>query len=148
MSLSIDERLTQDHVELDRRLAEIAEAVRPGGCRAEVLAPFENGLRAHMAWEEDALFPALLRAAGDVQRKHVESLRIDHERIRMTIDALREALGAPDPAGAEGLLETLRVYLDGHNHDEEYGAYVEADRRLPPEEREKLLALFERRGAP
>lgn len=93
------------------------------------LARVRIELEYHMRWEEEKLFPA---AAHLVPAKTIESLLIDHERIRRSLD--------------EGDLEQLRVFLEGHNRDEEFGIYPAADKGLSEKARMKLIESF--RGIP
>ena len=77
------------------------------------------------------------------ERRSIESLEIDHERLRDTLKDLEAAVAAGDVAGAGGIVRWLGTLLQGHNYDEEHGVYVEADRLLSPDERRRLMERFE-----
>jgi hypothetical protein len=138
---SIDDLLGEDHARIGSLLKAFSEAWRSGSPDAPgLLRRIDQGLRAHIRWEEEALFPAVRERATAAERRSIESLEIDHVRIGETLEAIAAALAsAGDVAGP---LDRLEIYLKGHNYDEEHGVYVEADRYLTPEERRRLLERF------
>ncbi len=138
---SVDDALTADHERLDGVLQALARSLpaRPGETAA-LLAEFEQGLFPHMTWEEEALFPALLAAGYPAHR--VEGLIIDHRRIREALAELHSRLDGGDLARAAAAAEQVRIYLVGHNGDEEKILYPDADRLLPADQRRRLLKLW------
>lgn len=140
---SVDDVLGADHRRLDGLLDRIAEALasRSGAAGASV-SDFERSLVRHMDWEESVLFPAVRERTSAAGRRSLESLEIDHERIRETLAALRNAVGDGSWDSAASHLDRLRVYLQGHNYDEEHGVYVEADRLFDEGTRRELLGRF------
>jgi hypothetical protein len=137
---SVDDILGQDHLELGA----VLQALRAGAPAAlDAFRRFEARLRKHMAWEDDALFPAVRAHATAAEARSIDSLEIDPERIRETLDGVAAALGSSDADLAARGLDRLDVYLRGHNYDEEHGVYVEADRYLELDERRRLLRRFE-----
>jgi len=108
----------------------------------EALDRFARGLAHHMTWEDEVLFPAVKAVAGAKERRSIESLEIDHERLRDTLRSLESSLGDGDFAGALTLVRWLETLLRGHNYDEEHGVYVEADRLLLPAERQQMIDRF------
>lgn len=140
---SVDDLLGEDHEKLGKVLEALTESVLAGSPKASaILAEFSRGLACHMKWEEEGLFPAVREHATPEERRSIESLEIDHERIRGTLAGLGEALGAADGERARELVGLLDTYLKGHNYDEEHGVYAEADRYLPAGERNRLLEKF------
>jgi iron-sulfur cluster repair protein YtfE (RIC family) len=140
---SVDDALTDDHVRLDglfRTLRRSVENRDPGseGLRSE----FERRLFRHMTWEEETLFPALRAADGRYPEKKIESLVIDHARIRERLQDLSTEVAAKEWTGAGQSVEDLWVLLEGHNRDEEKGVYTDADRLIPETERQVLLARW------
>jgi iron-sulfur cluster repair protein YtfE (RIC family) len=135
--------LTDDHVRLDglfRTLRRSVENRDPGcvGLRSE----FERRLFRHMIWEEETLFPALRAADGRYPAKKIESLVIDHARIRERLQDLATEVAAKEWTGAGESVDDLWVLLEGHNRDEEKGVYTDADRLIPETERQVLLARW------
>lgn len=141
---SLDDALRADHQRLDALLSRL-EASWASGPQAPGadLAPFARALRHHMDWEDAHLFPAVKPLATAKERRSIESLEIDHERLRETLRTLESALAAGDVGAAEPLARWLSALLQGHNYDEEHGVYVEADRLLAPDERKRLIERFE-----
>jgi hemerythrin-like domain-containing protein len=140
---SVDDALSADHERLDRLLRTLEEQILAGSRTArEALAPFVGGLLHHMSWEDDFLFPAVKALATAKERRSIESLEIDHERLRETLRSLESMLAAEDYPGAGSVVRWLATLLQGHNYDEEHGVYVEADRLLGDAERRTLIERF------
>jgi hemerythrin-like domain-containing protein len=140
---SIDEVLGDDHRRLGGLLGRLREALRSRSPSAiEPLEWLGLELGHHMAWEEEELFPAVRPVANAEEKRHLESLQIDHERLRDALTELRAALLTEDYAAADLLYGQLDAFLQGHNADEERGVYVLADRALSPDVRRRLLGAF------
>lgn len=140
---SIDDVLGTDHQQLDGLLLDLEQAVAARSpAAADARSKFARLLGHHMSWEDEALFPAVKSVATQAQRRSIESLEIDHERLRDTLHSLEATLGAGDYEEARRLTDWLRTLLRGHNYDEEHGVYVEADRLLEQASRERLVAWF------
>jgi len=137
MNDSIDDALGADHQRLDVLLKALERG--PSTSSAEA---FTRGLLHHMTWEDQHLFPAVKARATEKERRSIESLEIDHERLRDTLKDLATAVAAGDVAGAGGIVRWLGTLLQGHNYDEEHGVYVEADRLLSRDERRRLIERF------
>jgi len=95
-----------------------------------------------MTWEEETLFPALRAADDRYPGKKIESLVIDHARIRERLGALASEIGGMEWADANRSVEDLWVLLEGHNRDEEKGVYTDADRLIPESGRRDLLVRW------
>jgi hypothetical protein len=141
---SIGDALGADHERLgaifDRVREEVAGLDEGAAGSLETL---ERDLLRHIEWEERALFPALLRGVPGDHRRHVDSLTADHDLIREHLAKSRQHLAARRFVEAGEELQELAWRLKGHNDDEEYGCYRDADRYLPEEERARLLELYE-----
>jgi hemerythrin-like domain-containing protein len=141
---SLDDALRADHERLDALLSRLETSFQSGSAAAaEVLGPLSRGLTHHMAWEDAQLFPAVKQVASAKERRSIESLEIDHERLRETLRSLESSLAAGDLGAAEPLARWLTTLLRGHNYDEEHGVYVDADRLLSPDERKRMIEQFE-----
>lgn len=140
---SIDDRLGDDHERLGGVLAELREGlVRRSETAADAFGRFAGGLSRHMEWEDTRLFPAVKARADAAERRSIESLEIDHERLRETLKELKASLAARDFEGALKDLDWIVTLLKGHNYDEEHGVYEVADRVLAADERRRLLLAF------
>ncbi|HEV3028087.1 MAG TPA: hypothetical protein VG457_10975, partial [Planctomycetota bacterium] len=87
-------------------------------------------------------FPAVKDVASAKERKSIESLEIDHERLGDTLRSLESTIAADDSGTARTLVRWLGMLLKGHNYDEEQGVYVEADQLLGRAERRRLIEQF------
>jgi hypothetical protein len=140
---SVDDVLREDHERLDALLLKLETAVTAGVAAAlDTLSDVVRGLEYHMAWEDGQLFPAVKGLATAKERRSIESLEIDHERLRDSLRGLESTLRAGDFAGGLTQVQWLGTLLKGHNYDEEHGVYVEADRLLSGEERRCLIERF------
>jgi iron-sulfur cluster repair protein YtfE (RIC family) len=145
---SVDEALRGDHERLDALHERLDHAVWSASPTArEALAPFERSLSHYMAWEDRYLFPAVKVLASGEERRSIESLEIDHERLRDTLRSLESTLAAGDFSTARTLVRWLGMLLQAHEDDEEHEVYVEADRLLSRAERRRLVERF-RAGRP
>ncbi len=138
MTEQIGDVLQDDHARLDAAMRRLEAAIHAGEDALPAWSAVAEGLDAHIRFEEEELFPALTRTPAKV----IESLVLDHLRIRESLERLRGFLDADDTGGAAGELCDLRIYLDGHNRDEEIGVYRDADRRLSPDEHARMIAAF------
>jgi hypothetical protein len=136
---SLDDALTDDHVRLDVLLRTLIDAAarRTPDCPA-ALDDFERRLLRHMDWEERALFPALRAGADPALLRNLESLVIDHDRLREALATLRSEVREGRWPEAGRSLEALGIFLEGHNRDEETGAYTAASRGRPPDASREL----------
>jgi len=140
---SVDDALTEDHVRLDGLFSGLRSAVArrdPGAAAAQ--DAFERRLFRHMTWEEEILFPALRAAAARYPERKIESLVIDHARIREKLLDLAAQLRGSAWIEAGQAVEDLWALLEGHNRDEEKGVYSDADRMIPAAERVRLLSRW------
>lgn len=137
---SIDDALTDDHVQLDGLFRDVRTAIglRDVGA-GPAQAAFERLLFRHMTWEEETLFPALMKARPGYPSRKIESLKIDHERIKEKLCELAGAVSARDWPQGTACLEDVWVLLEGHNRDEEKGVYTDADHLISKEERVAML---------
>jgi hypothetical protein len=104
------------HGQIERTLEAVVEAGRAGRW-PEYRRHFDalrEGVEQHMAFEEEALFPALeLRAPGAVQ-----ALLEQHAQIRRHLETLGAAAPERDPAGCIAELDDLARLLDAHHSAE------------------------------
>ncbi|MBI2930594.1 MAG: hemerythrin domain-containing protein [Planctomycetes bacterium] len=143
MTQSISDALQADHERLDGVFATLTDQIRERRPDAmETLEKLRTGLDNHIRFEEEVLFRAVRGATRAYPLRGIESLTIDHERIREMLAALRATVDRGDFAGAESAADELKVHLDGHNRDEEIGIYRDADRLLSEAEHARLLTIF------
>lgn len=140
----VNEALAWDHDRLDaleqRTFELVAAQDLAGACAA--WAEFVFGLKRHIRFEEELLFPAFERACGvPPERGPTAVMRLEHRDIEALIDAIGEAL--EDGFGAPSLRASLHDVLGQHNEKEEHVLYPATDRALSAEERDALVARIQ-----
>ena len=125
--------LARDHDELDSEWAQIlATPATQREVRRERFCGFRDGLLAHIALEEELLFPRL-GAADPQARALVARLLEEHRGIQEVLGRLEEDL-ATDGTHLEALGAALVDVLWEHNAREEGEAYPWFDEHLSTEE--------------
>jgi uncharacterized protein (DUF2249 family) len=137
----ITEALEWDHDRLED-LEHSAFAARDAGDGQEasrLFAEFARGLRRHIGFEEDILFPAFEQRTG-IPPGHGPTavMRAEHKRIESLLDRIAETIETPG-AAAEELRSALHEVLGAHNVKEEQVLYPGTDRMLGPHERDALV---------
>jgi len=100
---------------------------------------FHFGLRRHMAWEEDVLFPLFERKTGIESGGPTEALRAEHKEIAEYLDVMRKKALAGD-RNTDQEEETLLSLLEIHDHVEENVLYPAMDQLVTDAEND---AAFE-----
>src|SRR5262245_18882921 len=137
---AVSEALSWDHDRLDAIEKLAFERLAAGdveGAR-ERWSEFMVGLRRHIRFEEELLFPAFEGRCGPGP---TGVMRFEHREI----EALIEAIGAtlPNPPVARMFRDQLHEVLGRHNLKEEQVLYPATDRSLTPEERDQLIARIQ-----
>jgi Uncharacterized conserved protein (DUF2249)/Hemerythrin HHE cation binding domain len=111
--VSFKDSLDAQHGEIGRRLERVVQAARAADWPAYRLhfGTLREGLRAHMAFEEEALFPVLDKAAPAAVRER----RAEHAEIAAQVDTLGAASPQHDPEGCIAVLEQLGALLRAHH---------------------------------
>lgn len=86
---------------------------------------FFKGLRRHIVWEEDVLFPFFEKATG-ITTGPTEVMRQEHRKIGAILDRMHEKVRAADP-NTEGEEDELLAILAPHNEREEAILYPAID---------------------
>jgi hypothetical protein len=122
--------LHAQHAQIDQALDAVLTAGRAGRWPdyRRRFGMLREGLEQHMAFEEEAVFPALeLRAAAAVK-----ALREDHAQLRRHLETLGAAAAEQDPAGCLAELEDLAALLERHHAAEVALDPHYASRPTPP----------------
>jgi len=142
--------LTEEHAahrSLFARLAATTTAVGP--MRLALLAELDQGLRLHMRFEEDVLFPALREHANKETRGKTLEAYAEHEAARATLNELESV--APDKEMWEAWLKVLSEELEHHMKEEEDDLFPYARELITAENRtamaEELQCWKVRAGA-
>jgi uncharacterized protein (DUF2249 family)/hemerythrin-like domain-containing protein len=141
----VHEALAWDHDRLEAILGGVFDA-RSGAdfARAGALfAEFSLGLRRHIRFEEQILFPAFEAHAGLPRHAGPTGVMCaEHREIEALLEGLDEVAGLPGQA-AEILREDLVRILGWHNQREENVLYPGIDRLLTEVESDGLVASIQ-----
>jgi regulator of cell morphogenesis and NO signaling len=144
----IHEALSWDHDRLDAleaaafRMRESRDLVSAG----ELYAAFAVGLRRHIGFEEQILFPAFENVSGmNPAAGPTAVMRAEHREIENLIAAIEA--GIPNAASpVEALRRRLHAVLGEHNFKEEEILYPMSDSLLGVEEADWLVEQIQRFG--
>lgn len=98
---------------------------------------FSDGLKRHIRWEEELLFPMFEKATGLKGAGPTMVMRHEHDQIKAMLDEISESL--KNDEHSEALEKALSELLLLHNEKEEQVLYVQCDQSLTEEQ---LLTLF------
>ena len=141
---TVKEALAWDHDRLETiedRAFRLHAAGDAAGARA-AWAEFELGLRRHIRFEEEILFPEFERISGmPPEAGPTQVMRLEHLRIGKLLEAIGSVLhggGAPLP-----LRTQLHQVLGEHNEKEELVLYPMTDQSLGAAESDALVARIQ-----
>ena len=144
----VNEALSWDHDRLDA-LEEAAFGKRAAGDLAsayELYAEFAAGLKRHIGFEEEILFPAFEERAGFPPTAGPTAvMRAEHREIRELLDRIEAGI-ADAAAPVEELRRLLHAVLGDHNFKEEGILYPGTDELMGAEEADELVARIQRFG--
>jgi regulator of cell morphogenesis and NO signaling len=135
------EALSWDHDRLDALERAAFRARESGDLQAalDLYSEFAVGLRRHIGFEEDLLFPAFEAKTGlPPTAGPTAVMRAEHREIRDLLDQIDGGIG--DAASSpEGLRARFHAVMSEHNEKEEGVLYPSADDLLGPEEADRLV---------
>lgn len=144
-SRTVNEALSWDHDRLDDLEARAFKA-RERGDFAEAKAlytVFAFGLRRHIRFEEELLFPAFEAKAGfPAEMGPTAVMRDEHREILQDLDRIEQAIG-DGAAPVESLRHGLHLVLGNHNLKEEHVVYPMTDQALGELESDGLVARIQ-----
>lgn len=142
---NVSEALAWDHDRLDdleRRSFELRSSGRQREAR-DTYAVFAHGLRRHIRFEEELLFPEFERRAGlSPAAGPTAVMRAEHRELLGLLDAIEASIGEPS-TNAERHREAFREVLGAHNAKEEQVLYPGVDRLLGVAEADALVARIQ-----
>lgn len=144
----IDEALSWDHDRLDALEAAAFEKRAAGdlGAARELYGEFAVGLRRHIGFEEELVFPAFERKAGMPPTAGPTAvMRAEHREIESLLEQI--AAGMSDPAApVQTLRHRFHAVLGDHNQKEEQILYPSTDDLLGEDESDGLVSQIQRLG--
>lgn len=102
---------------------------------------FFKGLKRHIVWEEDVLFPFFEQATGIAQGP-TEVMRLEHRKIGAILDRLHDKVRAGNADTDTEEQEVLAV-LKPHNEKEEKVLYPSIDQHASPKAASELFLKME-----
>jgi uncharacterized protein (DUF2249 family) len=140
----VSEALAWDHDRLEALDQQAFERLAAGDGAGALAAwgEFNVGLRRHIRFEEELLFPTFEERLGIPPAAGPTAvMRAEHREIEALLEKIGQALagsGAPLPLRAE-----LHRVLGEHNVKEEQVLYPATDEALLPEERDELVGRIQ-----
>lgn len=132
---SISGLMSADHDRLDSLLSAVGTAVTLEEKRARWFE-FDAGLREHIRWEDEILFPIFEEKTGMRGEGPTAVMRVEHEEIGGLLKRIGDSL---DEGGPTAQLSELRSRLGTHNVKEEMVLYPWIDREMSPAETVEAL---------
>lgn len=151
--------MNHDHDRLGAIFADFCKS--RGGRLMRLFSQFESGLRAHIAWEEEILFPPFEARTAMEDSVPTAVMRAEHERIKQLLQSIREQidrgcqrvhLRVPetgrvqtfirdeiDRAAMNKSAKNLLDLLVPHHHKEDRAFYLSLERILNEEQRQALV---------
>ena len=134
----------QDHDKLDGFFTEYRKKKNIDFARAkESFKAFMFGLKRHIAWEENILFPVFEKKTGNVDSGLTGVMRSEHKDIKEILNRIHEKVrdkNTKTEAEETALLEVL----GSHNQKEEHILYPMIDQLTSDTERENIFAQMEK----
>jgi len=145
----VTEALAWDHDRLDALEAAAFQKRAAGDLAAarELYGEFALGLRRHIGFEEQLVFPAFEQRAGlPPTAGPTAVMRAEHREIEDLLDRIEAGIGE-GAAPVEALRRSLHAVLADHNVKEEQVLYPSTDDLLGEEESDRLVLQIQRLGA-
>lgn len=142
---AVNEALAWDHDRLDvleKRAFELRAAGDLAGAR-KAFAAFSHGLRRHIRFEEEIVFPEFETRSGmPAEAGPTAVMRVEHRQILESLAQLEASIGDP-LASPERFRVALIEVLTGHNQKEEQVLYPAVDRLLGEAGADALVARIQ-----
>ena len=142
---TVNEALSWDHDRLDDLESRAFKARERGDFEeAKALyAVFAFGLRRHIRFEEELLFPEFEAKAGfPTEGGPTAVMRDEHREILGDLDRIEQAIG-DGAASVESLRHGLHLVLGNHNLKEEHIVYPMTDQALGEKDGDGLVARIQ-----
>ncbi len=145
-SQTISAYFREDHARLDEafRLFQRCKGTEAGRARA-AFEDFCAGLKRHIAWEEELLFPLWEAKTGMVDGGPTAVMRVEHRQITARLDAIAASVAA-GRADSEQDEQALVAVLGMHNIKEERVLYPSIDNVITDAERDDVFRAMQSSG--
>ena len=138
---TIFEFMSMDHDRLDNIFEAFKNLKKSdiSGARRSFLE-FKAGLQAHIAWEEDILFPIFERETGMRDTGPTAVMRMEHSQIKNLLEEIGQQVLAGDLEESDEAETNLLEVLGSHNQKEESILYPAIDNLTSEQEKEQAIA--------
>lgn len=120
-----------DHDRLDLLFRQFQLQKKKNFARAKsYFKDFFQGLRRHIVWEEEVLFPAFEKKSGMQGLGPTTVMRLEHHQIGLILEEIHAKVREKDPESDEQEKKLLDV-LGAHNQKEEHVLYPSIDQLIP-----------------
>ena len=143
MDESITNYYQADHDRLDQLFRQFQMTKNQDLSKAgEFFDQFQSGLKRHILWEEEILFPIFEDKTGIRDVGPTAVMRMEHKMIVDYLEQIHLKIqeGSSDTDGEEA---SLLSTLSQHNQKEENILYPNIDRLLNPQERSEIYEKME-----
>jgi len=136
---TISTMFDEDHDRLDELFKSFHMLKRTDLVKAhKAFVDFKAGLRRHMVWEEDVLFPLWEKKTGMNKGGPTFVMRQEHREIMECLEAIDRKVQAQNPESDQEE-QAFMDMLERHNMSEEEVLYAAIDRATSVDERETLF---------
>ena len=136
---TISTMFDEDHDRLDELFKSFHMLKRTNLVKAhKAFVDFKAGLRRHMVWEEDVLFPLWEKKTGMNKGGPTFVMRQEHREIMECLEAIDRKVQAQNPESDQEE-QAFMDMLERHNMSEEEVLYAAIDRATSVDERETLF---------
>ena len=140
---SVSKFMADDHDRLDAILKEFLAVKGKDPARAKTLfSSFDRGLRRHIRWEEDILFPPFEERTGMRGTGPTAVMRQEHVLIQGCLKRIREKVASNDLA-VDAVAREMVGVLGDHNLKEENVLYPWFDGNLGAQERSAIFSRMD-----
>lgn len=143
---TITDFFENDHRRLDTIFTNFTNIKKDDFERAkDLFEQFKNGLKQHIMWEEDILFPIFEQRTGNIDSGPTFVMRHEHRQIEDILQTISSELDRSNIETGELERDLARVLLL-HNQKEEIILYPWIDRTLTQDETSEILKKISSQG--
>lgn len=140
---SITSYFEADHDRLDLIFSQFQKLKqRSMGEAKPFFKAFNNGLKRHIVWEEDILFPQFERKSGMTGSGPTFVMREEHRLIGAVLERLHDKVRKGNPSSEQEESELLQI-LSAHNSKEERVLYPAIDELSSEQEVSEMFLAME-----
>jgi len=138
---TIFEFMSRDHDRLDNIFEEFKKVrISDMSNSAPLFHDFKAGLQAHIAWEEDIMFPIFERETGMRDAGPTAVMRMEHQHIKKFLEEIGAKIQMGELQGIDEAEIGLLGVLGSHNQKEENILYPALDNLTGEQEKEQVIS--------